>query len=367
MRIMKKYKDKKKYLWFLSSLIPLVVITGPYLYLKTGIQWLTILPIIIIYMVVPLLDWVFSEDQSNPPEEIVPKLEKDPYYRIVTYLMLPIHFFSLYYIINFVTSNPIPMWMFVVQIITLGIFGGLAVNLGHEMGHKKNWLDKNLAKLALASSGYGHFNIEHNAGHHKDVATPNDSASSMYGENIYRFALREIPGGLKRAWNIEKARLNRQGKNLWSIDNQILHSYFMTICIYSFFFYYFGFLALVVLFLHSPISWWQLTTANYIEHYGLLRQKNKNGKYERCQPKHSWNSNHLMSNLLLFHLQRHADHHANPSRHYQSLRDFPEAPQLPTGYMGMFILAYIPPLWRKVMDPKVLKLANNNFDHINHV
>ena len=363
----KIYKDKKKYLWLLSSLLPLMAITGPFLYKRTEIQWLVLIPIIVIYAVIPLLDWIFSEDQSNPPEEIVPELEKDNYYRFVTYVMLPIHFFSLLYVIDFIVHNSIPMWMLVIQIVTLGIFGGLAVNLGHEMGHKKNLLDKNLAKLALASSGYGHFNIEHNAGHHKDVATPEDSASSKYGESIYRFALREIPGGLKRAWKIEKMRLNRQGKSVWSTGNQILHSYFMTFCIYLFFTYAMGFYALIILLLHSPITWWQLTTANYIEHYGLLRQKNKTGKYERCQPKHSWNSNHLMSNLVLFHLQRHADHHANPSRHYQSLRDFPEAPQLPMGYMGMFILAYIPPLWRKVMDPKVLKLANNNFDHINHI
>ncbi|MFK8010816.1 MAG: alkane 1-monooxygenase [Marinicellaceae bacterium] len=361
----KIYKDKKKYLWLLSSLMPLVASLGPYLYIQTGLSYLIFVPLIIIYAVIPLLDLIFSEDLSNPPEEVVPSLEKNNYYRIVTYLMLPVHFFSLYYIVNFIVTTPLPIWMVATQIITLGVFGGLAVNLGHEMGHKKSKLDRNLAKFALASSGYGHFNIEHNAGHHRDVATPKDTASSKFGENIYRFTLREIPGGFKRAWKIENNRLNKQGKSFWSIDNQILHSYLMTACIFLFFTYTMGYYALIILLLHSPITWWQLTTANYIEHYGLLRQKNAQGKYERCQPKHSWNSNHLMSNLVLFHLQRHADHHANPSRHYQSLRDFPEAPQLPMGYMGMFVLAYIPPLWRKFMDPKVLKLANNNFDHIN--
>ena len=366
MRMSKKYKDKKKYLWLLSSLMPLVVMIGPYLYQTTGIQWLIFVPLIIIYIIIPLLDWVFSEDQSNPPEEIVPKLEQNNYYRFITYLMLPVHFFSLYYILDFIVSTPMPVWMLITLIYTLGVFGGLAVNLGHEMGHKKNSLDKNLAKLALASSGYGHFNIEHNAGHHKYVATPEDSASAKYGENIYHFALREIPGGLKRAWHIEQSRLHKQGNKAWSLDNQILHSYIITLCIYLFFTFTLGYYALVILLLHSPIAWWQLTSANYIEHYGLLRLKVTKDKYERCQPKHSWNSNQMASNLVLFHLQRHADHHANPSRHYQSLRDFPDAPQLPMGYMGMFVLAYIPPLWRKIMDPKVLKLVNNNFDHINH-
>ena len=361
-----KYKDKKKYLWLLSALLPLLAVFGIFSYQQSGYQWMIFAPLIFIYVFIPLLDWVFSQDQSNPPEQSVPELEKSLYYRLVAYSMLPIHFFSLYYVVAFMVNNSLPIWMVATLIITLGVFGGLAVNLGHEMGHKKNKLDKNLAKLALASAGYGHFNIEHNAGHHREVATPEDSASSRFGENIYQFALREIPGGVKRAWSIEKKRLDKKGLSLWSFDNQILHSYLMTLGIYMAITYQLGLMALVVLMLHAPIVWWQLTTANYVEHYGLLRNKDDNGNYERCQPKHSWNSNHLVSNLVLFHLQRHADHHANPSRHYQSLRDFPEAPQLPMGYMGMFVLAYFPPLWKKIMDPKVLKLANNNFDHINH-
>lgn len=362
-----KYIDKKKYLWLLSTLLPLIAISGIFLYKQTNQAWTIFIPLVFIYIFIPVLDWMFSEDQTNPPEAVVPELEKKPYYRLVTYLMLPVHFFSLYYAIAFMVNNPLPVWMFITTVISLGLFGGLAVNLGHEMGHKKNTIDKNLAKLALASGGYGHFNIEHNAGHHKDVATPEDTASAKFGESIYHFALREIPGGLKRAWKIEKKRLNNKGLFILSFDNQILHSYFLTVCIYVFFTYQLGLMALFILLLHIPFVWWQLTTANYIEHYGLLRVKDENGKYERCQPKHSWNSNHLVSNLVLFHLQRHADHHANPSRHYQSLRDFPQAPQLPAGYMGMFILAYIPPLWKRVMDPKVLKLVNNNFDHINHI
>jgi alkane 1-monooxygenase len=330
-------------------------------------QWTLFIPLIIIYLFIPGLDLVFSEDQSNPPESAIASLEKDKYYQLITYLMLPLHFFSLYYVINFIAYHELSTWIVVCLIYTLGVFGGLSINLGHELGHKKSRLDKNLAKIALASAAYGHFNIEHNAGHHKTVATPMDSASAKYGENIYQFALREIPGGLIRAWKIEKDRLNRKGLSFWSIDNQISHSYGITLIIYAVFFYFIGSIALWVLLLHTPIVWWQLTSANYVEHYGLLREKDKKGKYERCLPKHSWNSNHLVSNLVLFHLQRHSDHHANPTRHYQSLRHFEEAPQLPTGYMGMFIVAYIPFLWRKIMDKRVLKLVNNNFDHINHI
>ncbi len=361
------YKDKKKYLWLLSTLLPLVSISGIGLYQLSNEAWTLFTPLIFIYVVIPFLDWIFAEDPSNPPEEIVPKLEKQKYYKWVTYLMLPIYLFSLFYVVTYLINHDLPMSVSAVLIYTIGVFGGLTVNLGHELGHKKNRFDRNLAKFALASSAYGHFNIEHNAGHHKEVATPEDSASAKFGENIYQFALREIPGGIIRAWNIEKSRLARKKLPIWSTENQILHSYALTLVIFTLFASVLGWKALPILLLHIPIVWWQLTSANYIEHYGLLRAKDKSGKYQRCQPIHSWNSNHTISNLVLFHLQRHSDHHAYPARHYQSLRHFPEAPQLPTGYMGMFVLAYVPFLWRKVMDPKVLKLANNNFDHINHV
>jgi len=120
----------------------------------------------------------------------------------------------------------------------------------------------------------------------------------------------------------------------------------------------FGWIMIPFLIIHNFFSWWVLTSANYIEHYGLLREKQENGKYERCQPHHSWNANHIVSNLLLFHLQRHSDHHANPTRRYQSLRHFDDLPQLPVGYYGMYIIAYIPALWFKILDARLLALPH---------
>ncbi|WP_395376293.1 alkane 1-monooxygenase [Marinicella sp. W31] len=359
------YQDKKRYLWILSTLIPLLGLLGIGLYEWTGQAFMVLMPLVIVYVVIPVLDMVFSEDQSNPPESAVPELEKDPYYAWLAYLMLPLYFAVLTYIIYYIDSRELSWWMIASIVWTLGVVTGLTINQGHELGHKKNAVDQNIAKLALASSFYGHFTIEHNAGHHAQVATPEDTASARYGESIYRFALREVTGGIKRAWRLEKKRLQRKGLSVWSLDNQILHSYAMSIVIFVSLTAVFGWTAVWVLLLNVPASWWQLTSANYVEHYGLLRLKDDTGKYERCQPKHSWNSNHLVSNLVLFHLQRHSDHHANPARHYQSLRHFDEAPQLPSGYMGMFVLAYIPPLWRKVMDKRLLNSVNHDMRLVN--
>jgi alkane 1-monooxygenase len=162
------------------------------------------------------------------------------------------------------------------------------------------------------------------------------------GESIYRFALREIPGAFRRAWSIETERLARRGNRVWSADNQILQSLFLTAVVQLGLIIAFGWQMIGFLLIHNVFAWWQLTSANYIEHYGLLRLRDDDGKYERCHPRHSWNSNHIYSNLVLFHLERHSDHHAHPMRRYQSLRHFKDLPTLPNGYFGMYLLA-IPP------------------------
>jgi alkane 1-monooxygenase len=187
------------------------------------------------------------------------------------------------------------------------------------------------------------------------------------GENIYRFALRELPGGVRRAWQLEKERLQKEGRSVWSLRNTLLQSYAVTAILQLGLVAAFGWIMLPFLAVHNVVAWWQLTSANYVEHYGLLRMRLPSGQYEAPQPHHSWNANHVVTNLALFHLQRHSDHHAHPSRRYQSLRDFPDLPQLPSGYFGMFPLAYIPPLWFRVMNPRLLSLPHvqGNLDRVN--
>jgi alkane 1-monooxygenase len=178
---------------------------------------------------------------------------------------------------------------------------------------------------------------------------------------------REIPGAFRRAWKIEQDRLERLGKSCWSWDNEILQSYALSAVIQIGLIATFGWIMLPFLAVHNFWAWWQLTSANYIEHYGLLRKKEPSGRYERCQPHHSWNANHVFSNLLLFHLERHSDHHAHPTRRYQSLRDYADVPALPTGYFGMFAAAYIPPLWYRIMDHRVMALPHvaGDLDNVN--
>jgi len=359
------YVDKKRYLWLLSVFFPLIPLIGIGLMNWTGKEWTLWVPLIFLYTGIPLLDYLFPNDGSNPPEQLVPQLEADAYYRVLNHLTVPLYFVILIIGAWFVANHDLGWSGLLAFSLTVGAISAFGINTGHELGHKKEPVDRIAARLALAVSFYGHFSIEHNAGHHAAVATPEDSASARFGESIYRFACREIPGGLKRAWQLESQRLRRRGYNIWSFRNEILQSYGISVLLYGGLLLTFGPVIMPFLLIQLAFAWWQLTSANYVEHYGLLREKKSDGSYERCQPHHSWNANHIASNLVMFHLERHSDHHAFAARRYQSLRHYEDVPQLPSGYFGMFLLSYVPPLWRSIMDPKVLAQVDGDPGRVN--
>ena len=197
------------------------------------------------------------------------------------------------------------------------------------------------------------------------VATPDDPASSRLGESFYAFWPRTVSGSLKSAWELEGVRLDRMGKSHLSLRNDILNAWAMTIVLFGALTAVFGVVILPYLLIQAVIGFSLLEVVNYLEHYGLLRGKREDGRFERTAPEHSWNSNNVASNVLLYHLQRHSDHHANPMRRYQALRHFEEAPQLPTGYAGMIVTAAFPPLWRRVMDHRVLAHYGGDLERVN--
>jgi alkane 1-monooxygenase len=360
------YRDRKRLMWLLSVVGPAGVTIGPVAHLMgaTSEAWYFV-ALAIFYVGVPLLDWLLGEDLSNPPESVVPRLEADRYYRWINYAVVPVLWGSLLFNCIFLATHELSWTAWLATAIVTGSMLGFGLNLSHELGHKKDWLGRKIALFNAALGGYGHFSIEHNRGHHRHVATPEDPASSKMGETIYRFAFRELPGAYFRAWDLETERLERQGKSAWSLDNEILQAGLLTVLLYGGLIAAFGPKMVPVLALVAFWGAFQLTSANYIEHYGLLRQKLSDGRYERCEPHHSWNSNHIVSNLIVFHLQRHSDHHANPTRSYQSLRNFPDLPSLPLGYFGMFLAAYVPPIWFAVMDKRVIAATGGDVKRIN--
>lgn len=350
------WRDGNRYLWIFGAFVPLFLFAGWGMVAWTGLSVFWWMGPLLIFGVIPVLDLVVGTDTTNPPEEVVPFLEQDRWYRWITYLYLPLQYLSLFAGFWLITQHGGLTWVDKLGVtLTMGGMTGIAVNTAHELGHKKDWVERWLARIALAPSFYGHFYVEHNRGHHVRVATPDDPASSRVGESYWMFLPRTAIGGIRSAWGLERNRLRRQGRGPWSLRNQALSAWLLSGVLLG---------ILVAVFGPEVIGWFFIQAAfgslllfeavNYLEHYGLARQRAEDGRWESVKPEHSWNSNNRVTNILLYHLQRHSDHHANPTRRYQALRHFEEAPQLPSGYAGMILLAYIPPLWRAVMDRRVL-------------
>ena len=353
-----QWKDKKRYLWLIGLVVPSLAFAAFGLWRLTDLTfWFWLGPVIIL-VVVPAIDLIAGLDRSNPPDDVIEALEKDKYYRWVTYAYLPIQyagFVMAFWLIGggaeLTTLDRIGL------AVSIGCIGGIGINTAHELGHKKEANERWLSKIALAQVFYGHFYIEHNRGHHVRVATPEDPASSRLGENFYQFWPRTVGGSVRSAWRLEKRRLARRKQSPWRLDNDVLNAWLMSLGLWAVVIAAFGPEVAPYLLVQAVVGFSLLEVVNYMEHYGMLRQKVGEGdrqRYERVLPSHSWNSNNIATNVLLYHLQRHSDHHANPTRRYQTLRDFEESPTLPTGYAGMIVLAVVPPVWRRVMDQRVV-------------
>ncbi|MEW2164537.1 alkane 1-monooxygenase [Streptomyces sp. NPDC007084] len=348
------WKDPKRYLWLIALAVPTLPFQAGALVELTGLRVFWWWGPLFAFLLVPALDSVLGRDGANPPEAVMKRLEADRYYRWCTYLYLPLQFGALVWACAVWSGGGLSLVDDVGLAATTGVVAGVAINTAHELGHKRARLERGLSRLALAQSWYGHFYVEHNHGHHLRVATPEDPASSRLGETFWRFLPRTVVGSARSAWRIESRRLSRRGRRTWSPHNAILTAWAMSAGLFAALTAVFGWTVLPCLLLQAVLGFCLLESVNYLEHYGLLRRLLPDGRYERVAPRHSWNSDNTISNLFLFQLQRHSDHHANPLRRYQTLRHFDEAPQLPSGYATMIVIAWFPPLWRRVMDPRLL-------------
>lgn len=369
----KQWVDKKKYAWILSMVpgaMPLIIwgvvewmraISAPDVLISAS--WF--LGPIAVFIVVPIGDWVLGRDGENAPEEFVPWLEETKYYRIISYLYFPLMLASLIMCCWQWTHGGLEWYDKIGLAWTMGMTSGIGIVAAHELGHKKGSFERWLGKIVLAVPAYGHFYVEHNKGHHVKVATPEDPVSSRMGENVYAYLIRSIPRQIPRAWDIEKKRLARGGKGQFNLDNDVLNAWLITVLIWGGLLAVFGINILPYLLIQAVIGIALLEFVNYLEHYGLLRQKLEDGRYERCSPEHSWNSDNLTTNIFLYQLQRHSDHHANPTRRYQSLRSDVFAPELPGGYATMIAVASFPPLWFKIMDKRLMQYYNNDTERAN--
>ncbi|RQS20779.1 alkane 1-monooxygenase [Burkholderia sp. Bp8998] len=348
------WSDGKRYLWLLGAVTITLPILSARLALSTGLHVFWWFGPLFAFGVIPVLDTLIGDDRDNPPDAVVPHLERERYYRYIVYLATLVEYVAFFMCVRIVGTHALAWYDYVGFALSLGAATGISINTAHELGHKTNRFERWLAKVTLAPVAYGHFFVEHNRGHHVRVATAEDPASARYGESFWAFLPRTVTGSIRSAWRLEKARLERLGHSPWTWRNEVLHAWAMTVIVWGIAIAMAGKVVIPFLVIQAVYGASLLEVVNYVEHYGLGRRKLPSGRYERCTPQHSWNSNHVVTNLFLYQLQRHADHHANPTRSYQALRHFDDSPQLPAGYATMILFAYVPPLWYRVMNPRVV-------------
>ncbi|WP_174907176.1 alkane 1-monooxygenase [Burkholderia diffusa] len=359
------WSDGKRYLWLLGAVTITLPILSAQLALSTGLHVFWWFGPLFAFGVIPVLDTLIGDDRDNPPEAAVPHLERERYYRYIVYLATLVEYIAFFTCVWIVGTHALAWYDYVGFALSLGAATGISINTAHELGHKTNRFERWLAKVTLAPVAYGHFFVEHNRGHHVRVATAEDPASARYGESFWAFLPRTVTGSIRSAWRLETARLERLGHSPWTWRNEVLHAWAMTVVVWGIAIAMAGKVVIPFLVIQAVYGASLLEVVNYVEHYGLGRRKLPSGRYERCTPQHSWNSNHVVTNLFLYQLQRHADHHANPTRSYQALRHFDDSPQLPAGYATMILFAYVPPLWFRVMNPRVVAHYGGNMAQSN--
>jgi alkane 1-monooxygenase len=341
----------KDFKYLIAYLLP----ASAFLALEWKGYWL-FFPVIFAFGLLPVGDMILPQHIDNTPEADEPTRSNERIFNWLLYLHLPFLYLLIINALYVFKNNDLNIIETVGMVMSVGIIvSSFGINVAHELGHRSNLKEQFISKALLLPALYMHFFIEHNLGHHKNVATDEDPASARMGENIYTFWYRSVKGSYMSAWNLEAERLKKLGSPTYSVDNQMIWFQMIQIIYLILIGTFFGYAAIFIAIGFAVVGFSLLEAVNYIEHYGLRRQKLASGRYEPVLPKHSWNSNHELGRIFLYELTRHSDHHYKSTRKYQILRHYEEAPQLPYGYPMSIIIAFFPPLWFKMMDKRFVQ------------
>jgi alkane 1-monooxygenase len=310
-----------------------------------------------IFGVLPAIEWMLGSSVStwigNDKEEAA----RSPWFDVVLYSTVFIQIAFVVWFVVLIRYGHFGINDWLGKSVSMGMMCGVfGINVAHELGHRTRLFERQLSKVMLTTSLYMHFYIEHNRGHHKNVATPDDPATARKGEAVYRFWLRSVKGSFLSAWDIVKKERARKKMTEWSFGNEMILYMFIQLALLMIIGITGGMWALGGFVIAAVAGILLLETVNYVEHYGLLRTKVSERRYEDVEPWHSWNSDAIIGRYVLFELTRHSDHHWQPAKHYQLLESMPKAGNLPTGYPGMMLLSLLPPLWFAIMNPRLDKI-----------
>ena len=311
------------------------------------------LAVVFTFIFIPILEIIVKKSNEEYTEEEKKNRLLDPFFDFLLYLNIPIVFGIFFFSLDklaFTSSVSDIIGIILSASIVMATNG---INVGHELGHRKSIIARTCSKLLYLPCQYMHFYIEHNFGHHINVATPEDPATARYKQTLYSFWITSVVRTYVSAWKIQLKLLKVSKRNFFSIKNDMVFYTLFQITFLAFVYYNFGLYLTLLSILMSVISFLFLETINYVEHYGLLRKKEPSGRYERVKPHHSWNSNHTIGRIVLYELTRHSDHHFKSSKKYQVLESLDDCPHLPYGYPTSILLSFIPPLWFSIMNPLV--------------
>ncbi|MEN9610976.1 MAG: hypothetical protein RLZZ628_1790 [Bacteroidota bacterium] len=340
----------KDFKYLIAYLLPASAFLG----LEWKGYWL-FFTVLFAFGLLPLGDILLPQYKNNTPEAEETTRAQVRLFDWLLYLHLPLLYLLIINALYVFKNNHLSIVEMIGMSISVGIIvGSFGINVAHELGHRSNPTEQFISKALLLPALYMHFFIEHNLGHHKNVATDEDPASARMGENVYSFWFRSVKDSYKSAWQLEAERLKKKGASVYSIDNQMIVFQIIQMIYLILIGIFFGYASILMAIGFAVTAFLLLESVNYIEHYGLRRQKLASGRYEPVLPKHSWNSNHELGRIFLYELTRHADHHYKSTRKYQILRHYEDAPQLPFGYPMSILIALLPPLWFKMMDKRVL-------------
>jgi len=341
--------------FLLVFIVPALMPAAAWLAVATGrpdlMAWF---PLFFLFVLLPAVDYVLGHDPVNVPTALEREVSGQAWFKVLTLACLPVQLVLLAWSAHwFVSAGLGPLGM-AGWLLSQGVVGGIiAINTAHELVHKDGRLEPAVGGLLLATVGYHGFKIEHLRGHHVHVSTPEDASSARFGQSVWSFLPQALWRNTVNAWRLEAERLRGRGLPALHWRNEMIGWTLAWALLAAGFLLWLGPAGLAFFLLQGLFAAGSLEVINYIEHYGLERRRGADGRYERTTHLHSWNSDFALSNLLLFQLQRHSDHHAFPKRRYAILRHHPDSPQLPGGYSAMFVLALMSPLWHRVIDPRV--------------
>ena len=316
---------------------------GPFVYLT----------VVYTFVFIPILESYTKEGKNTYTDDEKKNRNLDPFFDFLLYLNIPIVFGIFFISLNTLLYSNTYFEIIGIILSSSIVMATNGINVGHELGHRKSLFSRTCSKLLYLPCQYMHFFIEHNYGHHINVATPNDPATAKYKQNLYSFWISSVTKTYLSAWKIQLKLLRVSKLSFFSIKNDmIFYTVFQTLFLIFIYFNY-GLIITLYSLIMSIVSFLFLETINYVEHYGLLRKIKPNGRYERVKPYHSWNSNHTIGRIVLYELTRHSDHHFKSSKKYQVLESIQDSPQLPYGYPTSILISFFPPLWFWIMNPLV--------------